>query len=48
MKVRFVLNCVLYSKTGKWVLSRKREGVSYSGYVGKWKTRHCLKNGQEI
>ena len=32
MKVRFVLNCGLYSKTGKWVLSRKRDNVSNSGY----------------
>ena len=30
MKVSFVLNCGLYSKTGKWVLSRKRENVSNS------------------
>jgi len=32
MKVSFVLNCGLYSKTGKWVLSRKRDNVSNSGY----------------
>ena len=25
MKVSFILNCGLCSKTGKWVLSRKRE-----------------------
>ena len=25
MKVSFVLNCGLYSKTGKWVLSPKRK-----------------------
>jgi len=38
----------VYPKTGKWVLSRKRDNVSNSGYVRKWKTRHCLENGQEI
>ena len=27
MRVSFVLNCGLYSKTGKWVLSRKRDNV---------------------
>ena len=25
-------------KTGNWVLSRKRDNVSNSGYVRKWKT----------
>jgi len=35
MKVSFVLNCGLYSKTGKWGLSRKRDNVSNSGYVRK-------------
>jgi len=37
MKVRFVLNCGLYSKMRKWVLSQKYNNVSNSGYVGKWK-----------
>ena len=27
MKVSFVLNCGLYSKTGNWVLSRKRDNM---------------------
>ena len=27
MKVSFVLNCGLYLKTGKWVLSRKRDNM---------------------
>ena len=27
MKVSFVLDCGLYSKTGKWVLSRKRDNM---------------------
>ena len=42
MKMSFVLNCGLYSKTGKWVLSRKRDNVSNSGYVQKWKTWHIV------
>jgi len=41
MKVSFVLNCGLYSKMWKWVLSRKRDNVSNSGYVRK------MENGQE-
>ena len=31
----FVLNCGLYLKTGKWVLSRKRDNVSNLRYVRK-------------
>ena len=27
MKMSFVTNCGLYSKTGKWVLSRKRDNM---------------------
>ena len=48
MKVSFVLSCGLYSKTGKWVLSLNPDNVLNSGYVRKWKTWHCLENGQEI
>ena len=33
MKVNLVLNCGLYSKMGKWGLSRKRDNVLNSGYV---------------
>ena len=32
MNVSFVLKCGLYSKTGKWGLSRKRDNVSNSVY----------------
>jgi len=42
----FALNWGLYSKTGKWVLSQKRDNYSNSGDVRKWKTWHCLENGQ--
>ena len=42
MKVSFVLNWGIYSKTGKWGLSRKHDNDSNSGYVRKWKTCHCL------
>ena len=48
MKMSFVLNCGVYSKTGKWVFSRKCDNDSNSGYVPKWKPYHCLENGQEI
>ena len=34
--------------TGKWVLSRKRDNDSNSGYVQKGKTGHCLENGQSF
>ena len=35
--------CGLYRlKNGKVGLSRKRDNVSNSGYVRKWKTLHCL------
>ena len=43
MKVSFVLNCGLYSKTGKWVLSRKRDNISNSGYVRNGKPNVVLK-----
>ena len=49
MKVSFVLNCGLYSKTGKWGLSRKRDNVSNLGNVRKkWKALHCFENGQDL
>ena len=48
MKVGFVLNSRLYSKTGKCVLSRKRDNDSNSGCVRKLKTWICLENGQEL
>ena len=35
-----------YSKAGNWGLSRKHDNDSNSGYVRKWKTGHCLENGQ--
>ena len=46
MKLSFVLNCGLFPKTGNWVLTRKRDNDSNSGYVRKWK--NCIKNGQRF
>ena len=43
MKVSFVLNCGLCSKTGKWVLSKKRDNDLNSGYVRNGKPDIVLK-----
>ena len=49
MKVSFVLNCGLYSKTESgFCLENATMHVSNSENVRKWKTWHCLDNGREI
>ena len=50
MKISFVLNCRLYSKTeSAWVVFQKRNNDDLnSGYVRKWKTFHCLENEQGL
>ena len=46
MKMSFVLKNGVYSKTGKWFLSRKCDNDSNSEYVQKLNTWLGLENGQ--